>query len=165
MANTNNRLQGGFAGLHNVQRFANRPNNPFPNLGYNRNTPRRGGIGPLRDYEARNLVQQPFNLLGFKFEPLVVDKILSYTNRHPSLIQFFCHELIRAYRRSNADRNPPFEIDVENVDRVLPNTWHPGWYQAEIRGDVRAGPPLPCNCTDHDSLPGPPTHRPGLLMI
>ena len=33
MDNTGNRFKVVFAGLHNVQRFANRPNNPFPNLG------------------------------------------------------------------------------------------------------------------------------------
>ena len=118
MDNTGNRLKVVFAGLHNVQRFANRPNNPFPNLGFNPNSPRRGGIGPLSDHEARNLVEQPFSLLGFRFEPLVVDKILSYTNRHPSLIQFFCHELIVSYKQSNPDGNPPFTIGIEEVDRV-----------------------------------------------
>ena len=118
MDGTGNRFKVVFAGLHNVQRFAHRPNNPFPNLGYNPNTPRRGGIGPLIDQEARRLVQQPFNLLGYRFQPLVVEKILSYTNRHPSLIQFFCHELIQSYRRGNADRSPPFEIGIDDVDRV-----------------------------------------------
>ena len=118
MDNTGNRFKVIFAGLHNVQRFANRPNNPFPNLGFNPNSPRRGGIGPLRDHEARNLVEQPFNLVGFRFEPLVVDKILSYTNRNPSLIQFFCHELILSYRRVNADASPPFTIGIDEVDRV-----------------------------------------------
>lgn len=118
MDGTGNRFKVVFAGLHNVQRFAHRANNPFPNLGYNPNSPRRGGIGPLRDREARDLVEQPFSLLGFRFRPLVVDKILSYTNRHPSLIQFFCHELIQSYRRENADRSPPFEIEIEDVDRV-----------------------------------------------
>ena len=118
MNSTGNRFKVVFAGLHNVQRFANRPNNPFPNLGYNSNTPRRGGIGPLSDHEARSLVEQPSSLLGFRFQPLVVDKILSYTNRHPSLIQFFCHEIIQSHRRGNADRDPPFEIGIEDVDRV-----------------------------------------------
>ena len=118
MDNTGNRFKVVFAGLHNVQRFANRPNNPFLNLGFNPNSPRRGGIGPLADREARNLVVEPFHLLGFRFQPLVVDKILSYTNRHPSLIQFFCHELIQSYRRSNSDREPPFSIGIEDVDRV-----------------------------------------------
>ena len=118
MNSTGNRFKVVFAGLHNVQRFAHGPNNPFPNLGYNSNTPRRGGIGPLSDHEARGLVEQPFSLHGFRFQPLVADKILSYTNRHPSLIQFFCHELIQSYRRGNADRDPPFEIGIEDVDRV-----------------------------------------------
>ena len=118
MDNTGNKFKVVFAGLHNVQRFANRPNNPFPNLGFNPNSPRRGGIGPLSDQEARKLVEQPFNLLGFRFEPLVVDKILSYTNRHPSLIQFFCHVLIVSYRQSNPDGSPPFTIGIEEVDRV-----------------------------------------------
>ena len=118
MNSTGNRFKVVFAGLHNVQRFAHRPNNPFPNFGYNSNTPRRGGIGPLSDHEARGLVEQPFSLLGFRFQALVVDKILSYTNRHPSLIQFFCHELIQSYRRGNADRDPPFGIGIDDVDRV-----------------------------------------------
>ena len=118
MDSTGNRFKVVFAGLHNVQRFRYRPNNPLPNLGYNENSPRRGGIGPLSDPEARSLVEEPFNLLGFRFQPLVVNKILSYTNRHPSLIQFFCYELIQSYRRGNADRNPPFEIGIEDVDRV-----------------------------------------------
>ena len=121
MDDTGNRFKVVFAGLHNVQRFANRPNNPFPNLGFNTNNPRRGGIGPLSDSDARSLVEQPFHLLGFRFEPLVVDKILSYTNRHPALLQFFCHELIRSYRQSNPDANPPFTIRVEDVDRTYRN--------------------------------------------
>lgn len=118
MDNTSNRFKVVFAGLHNVQRFANRPNNPFPNLGFNPNHPRRGGIGPLADHEARNLVLEPCRLLGFRFQPLVVDKILSYTNRHPALIQFFCHELIRSHRSSNPDGEPPFSVGIEDVDRV-----------------------------------------------
>ena len=118
MNETDNRFKVVFAGLHNVQRFATRPNSPFPNFGFNLNTPRRGGIGPLKDREARNLVEEPSGLLGFRFEPLVVDRILSYTNRNPSLIQFFCHELIRSYRQQNPDANPPFDISVEAVERV-----------------------------------------------
>ena len=118
MADSGNRFKVVFAGLHTVQRFAHRANNPFPNLGYNRNSPRRGGIGPLEDQEARQLVEQPCRLLGFRFRPLVVDKILSYTNRHPSLIQFFCHELIEAVRRDHTTGSPPFEIGIDLIDKV-----------------------------------------------
>ena len=118
MDGTDNRFKVVFAGLHNVQRFAGKPNNPFPNLGFNPNIPRRGGIGPLADREARQLVEQPLNLLGFRFQPLAVDRLLSYTNRHPSLIQFFCHELLQAWRRNNPDGHPPFEIGTADVDSV-----------------------------------------------
>ena len=115
---TSGRFKVIFAGLHNVQRFANRPNNPFPNLGFNPNRPRRGGIGPLSYRAARQLVEQPCGLLGFRFEPLVVDRILSYTNRHPSLLQFFCHELIKSWRDAHRDAFPPFVIKTDDVDRV-----------------------------------------------
>lgn len=118
MQDTNNRFKVVFAGLHSVQRFAHGPNNPFLNLGFDPNRPRRGGIGPLPDHEARQLVEQPFNLLGFRFQPLAVEKILSYTNRHPSLIQFFCYELVRTWRDNNKDRQPPFEVSIDDVDRV-----------------------------------------------
>ena len=118
MQDTNNRFKVVFAGLHSVQRFAHSPNNPFPNLGFDPNRPRRGGIGPLPDHEARQLVEQPFNLLGFRFQSLAVEKILSYTNRHPSLIQFFCYELVNTWRSNNMDRQPPFEVSIDDVDRV-----------------------------------------------
>ena len=118
MNDTFNRFKVVFAGLHNVQRFAGKPNSPFSNLGYNPNRPRRGGIGPLSDHEARQLVEEPSNLLGFRFEPLVVDKILSYTNRHPSLIQFFCHELIQTWRGDHPDGKPPFRIGIVDIDKV-----------------------------------------------
>ena len=118
MNTTDNRFKVVFAGLHNVQRLAQRPNSPLSNLGYNRHSPRRGGIGPLNDYEAKQLIEQPFEMLGLRFKPLVVSKILSYTNRHPSLIQFFCHELIRTVRLSNSSGSPSFEIGIDEVDRV-----------------------------------------------
>ena len=118
MNDTFNRFKVVFAGLHNVQRFAGMPNSPFSNLGFNPNRPRRGGIGPLSDHEARQLVEEPCSLLGFRFQPLAVDKILSYTNRHPSLIQFFCHELIQTWRTDHLDGKPPFRVGIADVDKV-----------------------------------------------
>ena len=118
MNETSNRLKVVFAGLHNVQRFAGKPNNPFPNLGFNPNRPRRGGIGPLTDHDARRLVEEPTYLMGFRFEPLAVDKVLSYTNRHPSLIQFFCHEVVDSWRREHPDQRPPYLITVSEIDKV-----------------------------------------------
>ena len=119
MNDTFDRFKVVFAGLHNVQRFAGRPNSPFSNFGFNPNRPRRGGIGPLSDYEARLLVEEPCGFLGFRFEPLAVDKILSYTNRHPSLIQFFCHELIQTWRTDHLDGKPPFQVGIADVDTVF----------------------------------------------
>ena len=120
MNSTSNRFKVVFAGLHSVQRYAYAPNTPFYNLGFNRNTPRRGGIGPLRDGEARQLVEDPSYLLGFRFQPAAVSRLLSYTIRHPALIQFFCHELIETYRRDHSDQNqnPPFKIGTDIVDKV-----------------------------------------------
>ena len=56
---TSGRFKVVFAGLHNVQRFANRPNNPFPNLGFNPNRPRRGGIGPSMISRRDNWLSSP----------------------------------------------------------------------------------------------------------
>ena len=83
------------------------------NLGFNPNSPRRGGIGPLSDHEARNLVEQPFSLLGFRFEPLVVDKILSYTNRHPSLNPVLLSRTHSVLQAEQPEREPT----IHNWDR------------------------------------------------
>ena len=156
MDSTGNRFKVVFAGLHNVQRLANRANSPFPNLGYNPARPRRGGIGPLRDREARGLVEQPFSLFGFRFRPLVVDKILSYTNRHPSLIQFFCHELMQSYRREYADSSPPFEIEIEDVDRVYRTRSIQDGIKRRFEETFQAGPSVSRHFSNHDSVPGAP---------
>lgn len=107
-----------FAGLHSVQRYACEPNSPFQNLGFDPNSPRRGGIGPLLYGDARKLVEEPLRFLGFRLDELVADRILSYTHCHPSLTQFFCHQLIQTFREENADASPPFAIRGEDVDRV-----------------------------------------------
>ena len=113
-----NKVKVVFAGLHSVQRYARVPNNPFPTLGFDQNSPRRGGIGPLSYGDAQQLVEEPFSVLGFRFDDLAVDRILSYTHCHPSLTQFFCHQLIETFRKENVDANPPFTIRREDVDRV-----------------------------------------------
>lgn len=118
MRDCDNKVKVVFAGLHSVQRYARVPNNPFPTLGYDPNSPRRGGIGPLSYGDAQRLVEEPFSVLGFRFDDLAVDRILSYTHCHPSLTQFFCHQLIETFRKENVDATPPFIIRSEEVDRV-----------------------------------------------
>ena len=48
MSTTNNRFKVVFAGLHNVQRYAQIPNSPLSKLGFDQLSPRRGGIGPTQ---------------------------------------------------------------------------------------------------------------------
>ena len=72
----------------------------------------------MSDPDARHLVEEPYGLLGFKFEALAIDKILSYTNRHPCLIQFFCHELIQTWRTDHLDGKPPFRVSIADVDKI-----------------------------------------------
>ena len=110
-----------FAGLHSVQRFAytSRPNNPFLNLGYDESKPRRGGLGPLAYDDAQRLVQEPLRTMGFRFEnPLLVDRILTYTECHPSEVQFFCHRLVQMIRERNSSEDVPIIIRQSDVEEV-----------------------------------------------
>ena len=118
MNSTEGRFKIVFAGLHSVQRYAKNPNSPLYNLGHNYNTPWRGSIGPLGDGPAQDLVMGPSQMLGFRFQPGAVSKLLSYTQRHPALIQFFCHELIRTFRDTRPDARPPFMIETNMIDEI-----------------------------------------------
>ena len=120
MAETN-RFKVVFAGLHSVQRFAfaSRPNNPFLNLGFDESKPRRGGLGPLGYPDAQRLIQEPLRTMGFQFEyPLLVDRILTYTECHPAEVQFFCHRLVRLIREQRATEDVPIIIRQSDVDEV-----------------------------------------------
>ena len=83
-----------FAGLHNVQRLHNVPNSPLPHLRTST------VIGPLNrtreDREAAyELVTAPMRAAGFKFEShRAAERILSYTNEYPSLVQEYMSGLI-----------------------------------------------------------------------
>ena len=121
-----------FAGLHSVQRFAytSRPNNPFLNLGYDENKPRRGGLGPLAYGDAQRLVQEPLRTMGFRFEsPLLVDRILTYTECHPSEVQFFCHRLVQMIREKSSSEDIPIIIRQGDVEEVAESR--------DIRGGIR----------------------------
>ena len=131
MAETN-RFKVVFAGLHSVQRFAyaSKPNNPFLNLGFDESKPRRGGLGPLAYSDAQRLVQEPLRTMGFQFEdPLLVDRILTYTECHPSEVQFFCHKLVQMIREERANEKIPIIIRQSDVEEVAENN--------DIRGGIR----------------------------
>jgi len=77
-------------GLHNVKRFEDSPNYPLNQLGGSLN------ISIMSVADATKLIKEPLQTFGYRFEnPLVARRILSYTNRHPSLIQIFCKELTK----------------------------------------------------------------------
>ena len=85
-------------GLENVTRFENSPNYPLTQLG--------GSIqvSIMPTQEARHLVIEPLRAAGYRFAEHVANRILAITNRHPGLIQSFCHELIN-YLSANSSTN------------------------------------------------------------
>ena len=123
MSETARRFKVVLAGLHNVQRFQQLPNQPLAHFG------RAIQVGPLEPRAAADLVRQPLAWLGFEFEnDDDVLRILSYTNYHPGLLQLYCHELLRQLLTA-APATPPVLVRREAVDRV--------YQRAEIRKGIR----------------------------
>ena len=110
MTVTERRFKVVFAGLHNVQRFQGIPNQPLAHFG----DPIR--VGPLEAKAAQALVQEPLAVLGYRIDNAAVLRVLSYTNNHPSLIQYFCQELLK--RAATRSRSVPTEIAQADVDAV-----------------------------------------------
>lgn len=112
MSETDRRFRVVFAGLHNVQRFQQLPNQPLVHLGA------AIQVGPLEPRDAADLVRRPTRALGFVFaDDADVLRILSYTNYHPGLIQLYCHELVKLLQ-AEVVGSPPYEITRQHVDRV-----------------------------------------------
>lgn len=113
MLDTQRRFKVIFAGLHNVGRFQGIANQPLAHFG----TPLR--VGPLEPSAARQLVQQPFEALGFNFvDASAVLRVLSYTNYHPGLIQHFCQVLLKHLRNRTGNALPPYQIERKDVEDV-----------------------------------------------
>lgn len=114
MLETKGQFKVVFAGLHNVQRFQNIPNQPLAHFG----NPIL--VGPLEPDAAQRLVCEPLETLGYRFaDDTIVLRILSYTNYHPGLIQLFCQELLHDMRRHGAGNQvPPYAIDRARVEGV-----------------------------------------------
>lgn len=111
MVDTQRRFKVVFAGLHNVQRFKNVPNQPLAHFG------RALCVGPLEPTEALELVQLPLRTMGFQIDNTTALRILSHTNYHPGLIQLFCDELLKWLYR-NPRVQIPYKIRREDVDAV-----------------------------------------------
>ena len=113
MQDTQSRFKVVFAGLHNVQRFNDIPNQPLAHFGENLL------VGPLEASSARELVWEPLETLGYRFvDETTVLKVLSYTNYHPGLIQYFCHELVRRLQAKRSTTGPPYKVRSEDVEAV-----------------------------------------------
>lgn len=121
MTSTNRRFKVVFAGLHNVYRVISSPNHPLAHHG------KPISIGPLLADElqdAINLVRQPFEVMGYRFESLdPIIRILAETNYYPSLIQLFCMRL-QAYLHTpqvwkERSKNLPVTIHMGDIDTVL----------------------------------------------
>ena len=121
MTSSNLRFKVVFAGLHNVYRSISSPNNPLAHYG------KPISIGPLLDDElqdAINLIKQPFEIMGYRFESLdLIIWILAETNYYPSLIQLFCmklHDYLhQPEMQKKRSRVLPVTICKEDIDFVL----------------------------------------------
>ena len=72
MQNTQSRFKVVFTGLHDVQRFNNIANQPLAHFGQNLL------VGPLEAGPARQLVREPLETLGYRFDDdTTVLKVLS----------------------------------------------------------------------------------------
>lgn len=109
-----NRFRVVLAGLNNVNRFHTYPNVPLEQLG------RPLNVGILPPHDARNLILQPLTALGYRFEePELVDRIMAFTNRHPSLLHIFCSELVEQLGRDRTRQDGLRLIrqsDIENIE-------------------------------------------------
>ena len=103
-----------FAGLNNVNRFRTYPNVPLEQLG----SPLEVKILPAAD--ARCLILQPLTAMGYCFEEEeLVDRVMAFTNCHPSLLHIFCSELVEQMARDRTAKGGMCVIrqtDVENVE-------------------------------------------------
>ncbi len=110
----NDRFRVVFAGLNNVNRFRTYPNVPLEQLG------RPLGVGILSSQDARSLILQPLTALGYCFEEAeLVDRIMAFTNRHPSLLHIFCSELVEQLGRDRSRQDGQRIVrqsDLENIE-------------------------------------------------
>ena len=124
MQDTDSRFRVVFAGLHDVQRFKNIANQPLAHFGPNLL------MGPLEPRPARELVREPLMTLGYRFDDeTTVLKVLSYTNYHPGLIQYFCHELVQRLQTKRPVSGPPYEVCSDDVEAV--------YRSAKVRQEIR----------------------------
>lgn len=111
--NSNGRFKVVIAGLENVRRFADAPNYPLHQLGS------AIQVSIMSPMEALQLIREPLAYLGYEFEsPLLMNRILVETNRHPGLIHIFCHELIRMLCARHQNPIGTLKITTDDIEQI-----------------------------------------------
>lgn len=111
--NSNGHFKVVIAGLENVRRFADAPNYPLHQLGS------AIQVSIMSPMEALQLIREPLGHLGYEFEsPLLMNRILVETNRHPGLIHIFCHELIKTLSARHQGRIGNVKITLDDIDQI-----------------------------------------------
>lgn len=111
--NSNGRFKVIIAGLENVRRFADAPNYPLHQLGS------AIQVSIMSPAEALQLIREPLGHLGYEFEsPLLMNRILVETNRHPGLIHIFCHELIQTLSARHNRRVGSVVITADDIEQI-----------------------------------------------
>ncbi len=116
MEETNRLFKPVFAGLHQVNRFQQLPNQPLAHLGV------QMPVGPLTPQRAYELITKPMEALGYRFEDdsELPERILTATNYQPSLIQLVCSELVKHMleKHTRGPGTPPYLVTSEDVEHV-----------------------------------------------
>ncbi len=111
--NSNGRFKVVIAGLENVRRFADAPNYPLHQLGS------AIQVSIMSPAEALQLIREPLGYLGYEFDsPLLMNRILVETNRHPGLIHIVCHELIHMLSARHDRRIGSTTITADDIEQI-----------------------------------------------
>lgn len=109
MNNTCQFIFSGFKGLYHQKRSIESPSYNFYE---------EVRLSPLEKDAAIELISKPMKSIGIKYEnDETKNRILEYTTGHPSLIQFFCKELVLKVEKHERvdDRRTIFKEDVEEL--------------------------------------------------
>lgn len=111
--NSNGRFKVVIAGLENVRRFADAPNYPLHQLGS------AIQVSIMTPTEAIQLIREPLGHLGYEFEtPLLMNRILVETNRHPGLIHIVCHALIQTLSARHQNAVGSLVITTDDIEQI-----------------------------------------------
>ncbi|MGC7098300.1 hypothetical protein ACPZ19_26820 [Amycolatopsis lurida] len=115
MNSTERRFKPVFAGLHQVQRFAQLPNQPLAAAHFGDAL----AIGPLSPEPAYQLMFTPMETLGISFSSdELIHRVLAYCNYQPKLLQLVGEALVRSAHERRED-NPRYVINDDELERVI----------------------------------------------